>query len=198
MRVTSPSIRCIVPVRAKNGQLFFDFFWRSVRCKEYTGLAESAENQRLCERKMAVVDSAIAHGSFDLSCAFSARGFTSSIRMIARDGATISFDDYINRWHKNRSPILADGRIIQDADIHPSTWIHDATVVRSRFVPTFRNLRMSEVTPYHCAAFRQSLLEEGLSGKITCAYYTKPSLTRSKKDCSSEIGCFNPAAGAFG
>ena len=167
MRATSPSIRCTVPVRAKNGKLFFDFFWRSVHCKEYTGLADSAENQRLCERKMAVVDAAIAHGSFDYRAHFP-RGSRLHIfypNDRARDGATIRFDDYINGWHRNRSTILMDGRIIQDADIHPSTWIHDATVVRSRFLPTFRSLRLSEVTPYHCAAFRQSLLEEGLSGK---------------------------------
>ena len=160
-------IRCTVPVRVKNGKLFFDFFWRGIRCKEYTGLADSAETRRICERKMAAVETTIERGTFDYRAHFP-RG--SRLHVLypndcIRDGAVIAFDDYITRWQKNRSPILADGRIIQDADIHPSTWIHDATVVRSRFVPAFRHLRLSEVTPYHCGAFRQSLLEEGLSGK---------------------------------
>jgi len=156
-----------VPVRAKNGKLFFDFFWRGVRCKEYTGLADNSENRRLCERKIAAVETAIERGSFDYRMHFP-RGsrlhiFYPNDRI--RDGTVVVFDEYIARWQKNRSPILADGRVIQDADIHPSTWIHAATVVRSRFVPAFRNLRLSEVTPYHCGAFRQSLLEEALSGK---------------------------------
>ena len=160
-------IRCTVPVRVKNGKLFFDFFWRGIRCKEYTGLGDSAENRRTCERKMAAAEIAIERGSFDYRAHFP-RG--SRLHVLypndrIRDGAVTTFDDYITRWHKNRSPILADGRIMQDADIHPSTWIHDATVVRSRFVPAFRHLRLSEVTPYHSGAFRQSLLEEGLSGK---------------------------------
>jgi hypothetical protein len=116
---------------------------------------------------MAAVETAIERGAFDYRAHFP-RGSRPHVLYPndrIRDAAVITFDDYIRRWHKNRSPILADGRIIQDPDIHPSTRIHDATVVRSRFVPAFRHLRLSEVTPYHCGAFRQSLLEEGLSGK---------------------------------
>ena len=114
-------IRCTVPVRVKNGKLFFDFFWRGIRCKEYTGLADLAENRRACERKMAAVETAIERGSFDYRAHFP-RG--SRLHVLyphdrIRDGAVTTFDDYITRWHKNRSPILADGRITQDADIHP-------------------------------------------------------------------------------
>lgn len=156
-----------MPVRAKNGNLFFDFFWRGIRCKEYTGLADTSENRRLCERKMSAVDAAIERGSFDYRAHFP-RGSRLQIfypNDRGRDGALLAFEEYIAKWQKNRSPILADGRVTQDPDIHPSTWIHDATVVRSRFIPTFRNLRLAEITPYHCSTFRQSLLEEGLSGK---------------------------------
>lgn len=156
-----------MPVRAKRGKLFFDFFWRGVRCKEYTGLADTAANRHLCQRKMAAVESAIARGAFDYHAHFP-RGSRLQIFCPddhARDGAVATFEEYIKRWHRSRSPILADGRIIQNADIHPSTWIHDATVVRSRFVPTFRHFRLSEVTPAHCSSFRRALLEEGLSGK---------------------------------
>ncbi len=114
-------IRCTVPVRVKNGKLFFDFFWRGIRCKEYTGLGDSAENRRTCERKMAAAEIAIERGSFDYRAHFP-RG--SRLHVLypndrIRDGAVTTFDDYITRWHKNRSPILADGRITQDADIHP-------------------------------------------------------------------------------
>jgi integrase len=163
----NPSIRCTVPVRAKDDKLFFDFFWRGVRCKEYTGLADTVENRKICDRKIAAVDIAIERGTFDYRAHFP-RGsrlhvFYPNDR--GREGALLAFEAYITKWQRNRSPILPDGRIIQDSDIHPSTWIHDATVVRKRFVSAFRNLRLSEVTPYHCGELRQSLIEEGLSGK---------------------------------
>ena len=156
-----------MPVREKRGKLFFDFFWRGVRCKEYTGLADTAANRHLCERKMAAVDAAITQGTFDYRAHFP-RG--SRLQIFCpddhvREGAVANFAEYITSWQRSRSPILADGRIVQNPDIHPSTWIHDATVVRSRFVPAFRHFRLSEVTPAHCSAFRRELLQQGLSGK---------------------------------
>src|SRR5713226_4593395 len=89
-------IRCTVPVRVKNGKLFFDFFWRGIRCKEYTGLGDSAENRRTCERKMAAAEIAIERGSFDYRAHFP-RG--SRLHVLypndrIRDGAVTTFDDY--------------------------------------------------------------------------------------------------------
>ena len=44
-----------MPVRVKSGKLFFDFFFRGIRCKEYTGLSDTPEHWKLCEQKMRVV-----------------------------------------------------------------------------------------------------------------------------------------------
>lgn len=148
---------------------------------------------------MTAVDAAIAHSSFDYRAHF-LRGSRLHIfypNDRARDGATTTFDECITRWQRNRSPILTDGRVIQNADIHPSTWIHDATVVRSRLVPTFRNLRLSEVTPYHCGAFRQSLSEVGFSGKTVAnimGLLHKAFADAGGKECWNETRCFEPAA----
>ncbi len=54
-----------MPVRAKDGKLFFDFLWRGVRCKEYTGLADTPDNRRRCEQKMLAVRRAISRKTFD-------------------------------------------------------------------------------------------------------------------------------------
>jgi integrase len=156
-----------MPVREKSGKLFFDFFFRGIRCKEYTGMLGSAENRRLCEQKMRVVEREIAKGTFDYRFHFP-RG--SRLHLFCpeakeRDGAAITFADYMEHWHKNRSPILADGRVSRDADLHPSTWIHDSSVIRTRLVPALGKLRLCEISPGHCSAMRRAMLEEGLSGK---------------------------------
>src|SRR5438046_1820145 len=52
-----------MPVRAKRGKLFFDFFWKGVRCKEHTGLSDTPENRQRCGQKMQVVNRTIARGT---------------------------------------------------------------------------------------------------------------------------------------
>jgi Arm DNA-binding domain len=132
-----------MPVRAKDGKLFFDFFWRGIRCKEYTGLADNAENRRLCERKMASVQGVIKRGLFDYRAHFP-RGSRLPLfypNDYSREGHTISLGEYLARWHKRRSPILPDGTVVRDADLHPSTWIHDASTV-ARLTKSLGHLRL--------------------------------------------------------
>jgi integrase len=54
-----------MPIRAKDAKLFFDFLWCGVRCKEYTGLADTPDNRRCCEQKMLPVRRAISRKTFD-------------------------------------------------------------------------------------------------------------------------------------
>ena len=156
-----------MPVRVKDGKLFFDFSWRGVRCKEYTGLADTAENRRRCEQKMEAVRRAIARGSFDYRQHFP-RGsrlhlFFPDNRI--HDGAATKFGDYIRHWHKRRSPFLGDGSIGADAELHPSTWIHDESVIRRHFIPAFGPLRLDEIDVTRCREFRRALIDAGLGGK---------------------------------
>ena len=175
-----------MPVRAKDGKLFFDFFWRGIRCKEYTGLADNGENRRLCERKMATVHATIKRGAFDYRAHFP-RGsrlhlFHPELR--ERDGTASLFADYLREWHRRRSPILADGRVVRDADLHPSTWIHDGSVIRTRLIPALgicgcaRSLRH---TATRCGA-RSSMKDAVAKRPATCwGYCTRRWGMRSKK-----------------
>jgi integrase len=150
-----------MPVRAKSGKLFFDFFVGGIRCKEYTGLANTADNRRVCEQKMRAVERDLARGSFDYRHHFprGSRLYIFHPEITTRDGAATAFADFIREWHRRRSPILGDGTVVRDADLHPSTWIHDGSVVRTRLVPALGILRLSEITPAHCNAFRRSIIE---------------------------------------
>ena len=156
-----------MPVREKSGKLFFDFFFRGIRCKEYTGLVDTAENRRYCEQKLRVVERDIARGSFDYRHHFP-RGsrlhlFHPEDRM--RDGAIATFADYVERWQRMRSPLLPDGGLVKDAELHPSTWLHDRTIIQRHLIPAFGPLRLCEIDVVRCNGFRRSLIDAGLSGK---------------------------------
>ena len=156
-----------MPVRAKDGKLFFDFLSHGVRCKEYTGLADTPENRRRCEQKMQAVKRAIARGTFDYRQHFP-RG--SRLHLFVPDdhtheGAATTFADYITRWHKQRSPFLPDGSVGTDAELHPSTWIHDESILRRHFIPAFGPLRLDEIDVARCRDFRRALVDLGLGGK---------------------------------
>jgi len=156
-----------MPVRAKRGNLFFDFYWRGVRCKEYTGLADTPENRRRCAQKMHAVDRAIARGTFDYRQHFP-RGSRLHVFFPedrAHEGAATTFADYIARWHKRRSPFLPDGSVGTDAELHPSTWIHDESIIRRHFIPAFGPLRLDEIDVARCREFRRTIVDVGLGGK---------------------------------
>lgn len=52
-------------IRSKSGKLFLDFRWKSQRCREFTGLADTRENRRRAEAFYAVIQGEIALGTFD-------------------------------------------------------------------------------------------------------------------------------------
>ena len=55
-------------VRANaSGKLFFDFYFRGVRCREYTLLKDTAANKRLMEQKLKQIEKEIAAGLFSYS-----------------------------------------------------------------------------------------------------------------------------------
>lgn len=54
--------------------------------------------------------------------------------------------DYLDDWHKRRSPFLPDGKVADGADLHPSTWMHDESVIRCHLKPAFGELRLNQLT----------------------------------------------------
>jgi len=152
-------------VREKHGKLFFDFQYGGRRCKEYTGLPATPENYRRCEKKMREVERDIARGTFDYRAHFP-RG--SRLHLFSDQPTApqrLSFKDYVQRWQNNRSPFLPDGQIAKTMPLHPSTWIHDASVIGAHLLPAFGHLPLDEIDVARCKAFRRSLIDAELHGK---------------------------------
>lgn len=71
-------------VRANaGGKLFFDFYFRGVRCREYTLLKDTVANKRLMEQKLKQIEKEIVTGSFSYS-----RYFPTSRRAALFESAT--------------------------------------------------------------------------------------------------------------
>jgi integrase len=154
-----------MPVRAKSGRLFFDFTWQSVRCKEYTGLPDTPENRRRCHHTMRLVDAAIRRGDFDYRAFFPRGSRLHLFSPTARPDGLTTFREYVLRWHRLRSPFRGDGTVAHDADLHPSTWLHDESTIRRHLLPAFGALSLREVDVTRVTEFRRQLVAMGLSGK---------------------------------
>ena len=155
----------IVPVRAKSGKLYFDFTWQGTRCKEYTGLPGTVENRRACVHTMRLVDAAIRRGDFDYRAFFPRGSRLHLFEPDDRPDGLMTFQEYILRWHRLRSPFRTDGTVAKDADLHPSTWLHDESTVRRHLIPAFGPLSVREVDVPRVNEFRRSLVASGLTGK---------------------------------
>jgi integrase len=154
-----------VAIRVKNRKLFLDFTWQHVRCKEYTGLADTPENRRRCERKMEAIDREIARGVFDYRRHFPDGSRLHVFHPDAQPTGGMTFQAYILRWHKMRSPFRADGTLARDAALHPSTWLHDEHTIRKHFLPAFGPLPLDQIGVTRINEFRRSLVDMGLAGK---------------------------------
>lgn len=51
----------------KAGYLYFDFFYKGVRCREYTELKNTPENMKLMNEAMSRIESEIRLGTFNYS-----------------------------------------------------------------------------------------------------------------------------------
>jgi integrase len=47
-----------------SGKLFFNFYYRKIRCREYTLLNDTAANRRLMEQKYKQIEKEISAGTF--------------------------------------------------------------------------------------------------------------------------------------
>ena len=164
-----------MPVRVKDDKLFFDFRWRGVRCREFTALETTPENRRRCQALDAIIQGEIALDTFDYR-----RHFPNGSKLRAfypeRTTERITVASYLRTWHARRSPFRPDGTVIDGAELHPSTWMHDESVLAGRLIPRLGSLylptdagyRADALSPGRCRDYRKELQDGGLTGKTVC------------------------------
>lgn len=134
----------------------------------FTGLADTKENRRRAGAFLKVIQGQIALGTFDYRTHFPHGARLSNFypkEIEAQRAKHVLIGDYLDAWQKRRSPFLPDGTVAEAADLHPSTWVHEESVIRCHLKPVFGTLRLDELTPSRCKDFRKALQDKQLSGK---------------------------------
>lgn len=121
-------------IRTNAGRLFLDCLWKGVRCREFTGLADNTENRRRLRGFDQATPAKSRLGTFDYR-----EHFPNGARLqdfYAEEDERVDLSNkmlvtqYLTEWHKRRSPFRRDGSVAEGADLHPSTWIHDESIIR--------------------------------------------------------------------
>ena len=176
-------------VRSKSGKLFLDFRWRGIRCREFTILADTPENRRRAEAFLKIELGQITLVTFDYRNHFP---HGARLQEFYRQPETAApkkllIADYLDAWQKRRSPFLPGGRVAEGADLHPSTWVHEESVIRVHLKKAFGTLHLDELTASTCKDFRKALQDKKLSGKTAgniLGVLRSPSRASGSRQCS--------------
>ena len=88
--------------------LFFDFFYRQIRCRESTGLENTPKNRKAFERKARIIDDQIAIGTFDYADHFP-EGNKLHIfapELIVKEKEPVKYKDFADEWYRQHSPAM--------------------------------------------------------------------------------------------
>lgn len=149
-------------IGSKHGKLFLDFTWRGIRCKEYVGWKDNAANRKELKRRHRLLRAQIENGTFEY------RDWFPEGRRIKEfypeENADLTVGEYLERWHRERSPFRTDGTLIEGADLHPTSWYRYGRNIRSRLVPALGHVKLTELKRTQIREYRRSLEAESLSG----------------------------------
>lgn len=148
-------------VRVDRGRLFFDFVWRGVRVREYLGLEDTPANRQMAEEWFAEIRRQLQRGTFDYKLHFPAGAYLRVFYGTASPhskGTTVK--RYLEDWHKRRSPFRADGSLIADADLHPTTWLRYDGMLKQHIIPALGDVPLETLSETHCLTFRRMLLDD--------------------------------------
>jgi len=103
-----------VRVRTETGNLYLDFRFRGIRCREYTTLRDSAQNRKVVKALMKRIDQEIATGAFDYEKTFPGSKMAETFcgRDVHRGSAIQSnshqetplFHDFAETWYQECLP----------------------------------------------------------------------------------------------
>lgn len=153
-------------VNSDKGRLFLHFFWRGRRFREYVNLRDTRANRRNLERKMRLIRAQIENDTFDYLAWFPNGSKAAEYQHggARRDGVE-RLGDYLERWHRTRSPYRSDGSVMVGRRVlRPSTWQNDGLVIRNRLIPALGTLYIDELSRRQLREFKRQLLDKGGRG----------------------------------
>ncbi len=152
-----------VVVRGK--KLWLDFWCADLqpsRCREPTGLDNTPDNRKKAVAHLDEIRAQIRRGTFEYAQHFPRSNRLDEVEEKGESTFTKKtlLGRYMVRWLAARSPLRADNSVVEDAEIHPTTWLHDKGVVQRHIAPELGVLSLDEITPGVAIDFRRSLERE--------------------------------------
>lgn len=158
-----------IRARKDTGALFFDFIYRSTRCRELTTLKDTPENRRNMEKVLKKIEAEILLGQFDYASYFPGSSVVKKLK-VAETAVSMSSD---NQQKEPSTPLFND--LTKD-------WLEENTVrwkrsyqdmvegtIEKYLLPKFGDQEVSSITKGDILKFRSSLAKvqngekEGLS-----------------------------------
>ena len=141
-----------------------------MRCKEYVNADDTCENRKKWEIQAALIKAQIAADTFDYRAWFPNGTKLAVFYPAAAAAVDLTIEEWLRRWHERRSPFRPDGSLIEDAEIHPSTWLHDGPIIESRLIRPLGAFRLARFSPEEFEQWKRSLKDDNLSGKTVLNY----------------------------
>ncbi len=139
----------------RSGYLYFDFYYKGIRCREHTELKNTPENRKLMEDALSKIESEIRLGTFDYSKyfpnSFNAKKFAGEKRI----SQGITFGEYAETWYKNNK-----------ISWKPSVQMDFRSTLDRHLIPAFKDQAIMGITKWQIKEFRTNLAElEGKKGR---------------------------------
>jgi len=139
----------------KAGYLYFDFFYKGIRCREYTELKNTPENMKIMNEAIRKIESAIQLGTFIYEKYFPGSKSAQRVSGEEKGDAETTFGEYAKKWYRNNK-----------IEWKPSVRKDFSSTMECHLIPYFGDKGISEITKPIIKEFRTALSElKGRKGK---------------------------------
>jgi len=160
-------------IRERNGKLFFDFRYRSIRCREYTLLDDTPANRKIMAKMLERIEAEITMGTFEYARYFPNSPMVQkfSLTLVAPGpgiGKPVSADQMI--FDNPASPLF--GKFAEEwFGENEISWKRSyrgvlKITLNSYLIPQFGNIEVSHITKGEILKFRSSLAKVQNGTKI--------------------------------
>lgn len=144
---------------SKDGYLFMDFYYKGVRCREYTILEDNEKNRVLLEKSMATIEKEIAKGCFDYLKYFPegsrAEYFGKTARPLRQTNDQHGFEQFTWKWYK---ATRVEWKRSTDQDF--------LSIIKTHLIPHFKDTDTRTIEKLALKEFRTGLsMKNGKQGK---------------------------------
>lgn len=144
-------VRC-----TRSGYLYFDFYYKGVRCREHSELKDTPENSKLMNDALKRIESEIRLGTFSYAKYFPESYNAKQFKDETGHKGGVTFEEYARTWYKNTK-----------ISWKPSVQRDFLSAMNRHLIPYFKDKPVLDITKWMVKEFRTSLAEvKGRKGNM--------------------------------